>query len=255
MYVRDYLSSRILVSPEDTPVGAEAVWVSIQSRILPSLIEGCIYRHPRASSDSFQYLADPLRHMNLRGRPLYVLGDLNDNLLAANSKLLKIIDSCKLHQQIKTPTRITAQSSTLLDVIRASNLDSVVSSDTLPAPIADHDMVTVTINISKPKLLEQEKTFLCMVNYSKEKFCEILYRNSSILDCIRSTDDVDLQVEIFNSVFISCLDMVAPITTRAMTRPPAPWICNTLIEFMKIRDNLRSLLKSDRGNITLYIQY
>lgn len=94
-----------------------------------------------------------------------------------------------------------------------------------------------------------------MVNYSKENFCDILLRNSAVLDNIISTDDVDLHIEIFNTILKSCLDQVVPIANRVMTRPPAPWITDTLKESMKVRDNLRSQLKIDRGNIALESQY
>ena len=186
---------------------------------------------------------------------MYVFGDLNDNLLMNNSKLKKIIEACGLSQEISKPTRVTPQSSTLLDVLITNKTESIITSDCLPSTIADHDMVISKIDISKPKRTKIYKTFRSMATYDKENFCDALLSSLDYLNEITLTDDVDEQVNTFNTIFNSCLDRVAPMTTKCINRPPAPWIDKDIKDNMRYRDDLRSQLKIDRHNIQLNNEY
>ncbi len=68
------------------------------------------------------------------------------------------------------------------------------------------------------------------------------------------TDDVNKQMDIFNDVFIYCLDMCAPFVTRVVKGKPIPWMTAGIREAMKDRDNLQRELKIDTiqgyGNVT-----
>lgn len=109
--------------------------------------------------------------MFLRKKHVYRFGDLNDNLLANDSKL---VDACRLFQLISKPTRVSPQSATLLDVIITNNKENTVYYDCLPSTIADHDMIISKINISKPKRPKVMKTLRSMVTYTKDNFREAL---------------------------------------------------------------------------------
>ena len=76
---------------------------------------------------------------------LYILGDLNCNLLNGDSRdtqaLVDLYCSCNLSQLIDTPTRITKSSKSLLDVILASHANRVQKSEVIQCSIGDHDVV------------------------------------------------------------------------------------------------------------------
>ncbi len=72
---------------------------------------------------------------------------------------------------------------------------------------------------------------------------------------ILRTDDVDRQVDIFTSNFISCLDACAPYVTKEIKRPFAPWMNGRLQEAMKVRDDIRKQLKFVRYNVALQEHY
>ncbi len=96
----------------------------------------------------------------MRKKTIFLLGDLNDDLLQSNSKLSRIIKNNKLLQVIGKPTRITPNSATLLDIVIITNKPHIVlSSDVIPHYVADHDLITITINIRKPKILNHLKNF------------------------------------------------------------------------------------------------
>ncbi len=48
------------------------------------------------------------------------------------------------------------------------------------------------------------------------------------LDKILHTDAVNRQLCIFNETFIECLDLCAPIVTKEIKRPYAPWFADEL---------------------------
>ena len=53
-------------------------------------------------------------------------------------------------------------------------------------------------------------------------------------------DEVDDKVDMFNSLFINCIDTHAPVKKVKVTRPPAPWIQDPVIkELQRTRNNLR----------------
>ena len=235
--------------------GIEDLWIKIQCRKLPSIIIGCIYRHPKAPSDSFDYITDVLRIMCLRKHPFFVLGDLNDDLLQGNSKLSHIIKNNKLTQIIDKPTRITSTCATLLDVIITNKPDLVLTYDVIPNPVADHELITTTINISKPKFSPIIKTFRDMSLYDKDILCGEILNETHVLRGILNTDDVNAQVNSLTSVIIKSTDICAPMVTRKIRRPPAPWITDEIRGIMKERNVAQNDLKINRLNPLLRNHY
>ncbi len=62
------------------PQGIEDVWLSVQSCTFPSVVVGCVYRHPKAHVETFAYISDVFTLVCLKNKPLYILGDFNDDL-------------------------------------------------------------------------------------------------------------------------------------------------------------------------------
>ncbi len=69
------------------------------------------------------------------------------------------------------------------------------------------------------------------------------------------TDNVDTQVNIFNDTFNQCLNTCAPLVTKVVRRPFAPWINNNVKEAMSHRNEIQRKLKQDRLNRTLQEEY
>ena len=93
----------------------------------------------------------------------------------------------------------------------------------------------------KPKHTPELKTFRSLKNYTKELFCTYLRNHIHLLDGILQTDDVNEQVFILKTVMNTCIDAIAPMVTKEIYRPPAPWISTEIKEAMKNRDHLRNI--------------
>ena len=156
---------------------------------------------------------------------------------------------------INKPTRITPTSSTLLDVLITNRKESVLDIEVNPSIVADHEQISFCINIKKPKREQVIKTFRCLKNYSAEILCNLLLDQTFVLNTIFNTDDVNIQVGIFNNTFNNALDKCAPIVTREIKRPKAPWINDDLKLEMIERNEIQKRLKEDRFNEDLNSEY
>ena len=91
VYVKDHLKVKEIKNCNERQEGVEQIWLSVQHRYLPSFIIGCLYRHPKASADSFNYILDAFKNILLRNKSIFMFGDFNDNLLNSGSKMIKLI--------------------------------------------------------------------------------------------------------------------------------------------------------------------
>ena len=119
----------------------------------------CIYRHPNGNITHFneQYLK-VLESIN-KNETSVIGGDFNIDLLHYNKNTIGEYLTINLENSftpcIALPTRITAQSATLIDQIfvkfSAKKLQTKVSSGNLFCPISDHLMNFVLLGISSKK--------------------------------------------------------------------------------------------------------
>ncbi len=129
--------------------------------------------------------------MRIRKTNVLILGDLNDDLLSNNSKLSRIIKNNKLTQVIDKPTRTTPTSAILLDVAITNKNNIITTDDVTLQVIADHDLISVTVHVTKPKHQPVKRTFRHLGGYGKLKLCSLRLENSQDMNKILITDDVN----------------------------------------------------------------
>ena len=249
LFVREHLKVSIITPDIDREEGVDDILVQIQHRTFASFIVGCVYRHPKAKVSSFTYLSEVFKLMCLKNKPIFIVGDFNDDLFMRGNNVTKIISNLNLKQVIDKPTRITPFSSTLLDLLITNKKDMIVSS------IADHEMLLIVLDIVKPRPKLPTITYRSRKNYSQDIFCNLLLNESSTLNNVWNTDNVNTQVEIFTETFIKCLDVCAPVVTIELTRPAAPWIDDNLKTLNTEKNHLQSELKNNRSDFALSDQF
>ena len=250
IYVKDCLKGAKIKIDNPPCQDIQDVWVKIQLNHLPSIIVGAMYRHPHATSDSFDYIHEILQTLAIENKAIFLLGDLNDNFLDRQSKLQKIVSILNFSQMIEKPTRITNTSSTLIDVAITNSKEKVLTAEVQACHVSDHELISITVNMSKPKHKEETKTFRSKKDYSQETFCNILLDKIDRFNEILKTDDVNVQEDIFSTNFTSSLDSCAPIVTKTITRPPAPWMTDEIKSEMAHRDRLKERLHFQYNEIT-----
>ncbi len=137
-----------------------------------------------------------------------------------------------------------------MDVVITNTPDSVLTSEVVPHPVADHDLVSVTVNISKQKRPRDFKFFRDLSQYDSDTLCALLLDESDELNTIFNTDNVNLQVNTLTTILNKC-----PIVVKEIHRPPAPWLTDEIRQVMTTRNIARQNLKLDRSNPVLQTEY
>lgn len=150
-------------------------------------------------------------------KPIVLLGDLNCNVLNENSpehKALKdFTTEMNLNQFIKSPTRVTNSTQSLLDIILVSSNSLVRRSGVLNTTISDHLPVYVELKLKSPRYPHHYITVRSYKNYSPSLFIIDLASNSHSLLTIFNYDDLNTKLNTFNQIIKSTLDTHAPIKT------------------------------------------
>jgi len=104
------------------------------------------YKPPNSPPDLFNDFENLIGNFDGSNRELYLVGDLNTNLLPGvadgnSSKLINICEIFGLSQLITEPTRVTAQSQSLIDLCITNTPDKIVRAGIMPLGISDHSLV------------------------------------------------------------------------------------------------------------------
>ena len=124
-------------------------------RSMPFLV-GTWYRPPSSPRELLNLFEDTIDRIDAGNSELYLLGDLNCNLLVQNPDantfdLLNILDIYDLTQLITELTRITAISKSLIDLCITNYPEKVTFSGVLPLGISDHSLVYIIRKSACPK--------------------------------------------------------------------------------------------------------
>lgn len=138
----------------------EAIWMELIVKSQKLLI-GCVYRPPKEKTfvSNFRKIAESFCHRS----NILLLGDFNIDMSAENEPrqtrdFKQALYELNLSNIIKTHTRITNRSKSLIDLALSSDTDKVHHCGTYPLGLSDHDLIYVTIKINKertpPKLIK-----------------------------------------------------------------------------------------------------
>lgn len=123
--------------------GVEAIWMEVHSKGKTMLVCN-IYRPPNSSAAAMRDIACTIEKAAMERKELVVMGDLNCNMLTQNSDsdhLLLIAQENNLTQLISEPTRVAANSETLIDVLLSSEPNAFTNTGVLPLTGSDHLMI------------------------------------------------------------------------------------------------------------------
>ena len=145
-----------------------------------SFLVGCIYRPPDGSRylprDFDKIFEQILIAVNSLSIETIILGDLNVNYLKQHSgkELKNMIALNGFKQLIKGPTRITAESSTLIDVILSNNESSIAKTDVAALSLSDHDIIGCVRKLNHQQFSPRTITCRNYTNYNPNSMCEEL---------------------------------------------------------------------------------
>ena len=91
IFIRDSFNVKSISLDTDRVDGVDDVWIQVQHKKFPSFIIGCVYRHPGAKAPSFYYLSKVFKAICLKNKPVFILGDFNDDLFIRGNSMIKLI--------------------------------------------------------------------------------------------------------------------------------------------------------------------
>ncbi len=149
----------------------ETLWVEISGKNLPHTLVCNFYRPPQSRKHFLDVFESQIEKATESGLPIFLLGDLNVDLLNTTTnpyaiEVSKLQKSFDLTQLISTPTRVSCNSSTLIDHIYCSNVDNVIEAESHPCPISDHNIVYCRI-ISTTEVNRKPTSVRFAHNYKK----------------------------------------------------------------------------------------
>lgn len=229
---------------------SEQLWISLNLKGKKYSI-GIVYRPPKGHVVSFiETLENSISELIPTCDSILVAGDMNINLLSPNIRSVELFNdfiiAYNLNQIISEPTRITGTSSSLLDVIMVSE-DVVVNSVTvndLHTEISDHCVTACRINKIKEKKSSKLVTFRDFKNFNDNNFSAFLQNIN--WDHIYNLTCTNTMVEYLTQKIIEVFDIFAPICTKRVSKPPAPWLTDTIKDMIKIRDRAYARFKKSK---------
>ena len=146
LYVRDSIQASRMTDLE--VVELEVIWLQLNLLKRNHLV-ACVYRPPNSTPAFHQLFEEIIQKATTYCTPLIIMGDVNMNYLEQDnwnvSKLIESTGNLQLYQMVPQPTRITASTSTLIDLIFVNSLISKITKSVKVIDIgySDHSLVTL----------------------------------------------------------------------------------------------------------------
>ena len=219
----------------------ESLWLQLNCR-RPFII-GAIYRPPRgATGPATDDLHYQLTCILSRGKPCYVLGDTNFDVLrpkkAGVTSYLRLLNELSLSQLITSPTHPGSHPS-LIDHIITNQPDLTSNACVRPCDISDHDLIMTTVTAAKIRQRPKEITIRSTRKLNRDALClDLLLSDWSQIEAAGSTTD---NWNAWLSVWDQIIDRHTPLHKVKLKHQSYPWLEDDDVRAaMEARDKARA---------------
>ena len=243
LYINENLSPCMI--NDNTCISSESVWVKVKVKY-GYIIIGSIYRPPNSPVSYHDYIINDLDFISSFNYELIIMGDLNydcydkhNQSYVCNAKIKTLEIMYQLKQIINKPTRVTAEFSTLIDVILCTD-HFQPSSSVLHISLSDHYPILANFALHKSK--RPTKT-IKRRNYNNLNYTEFicdLYR-SDILNSIYNCTDVVKAWTLWKNEFLSICNAHAPIREYRIKNVYNPWFSKEIQNLIYERNHSHKL--------------
>ena len=248
-YVRDSIESTNCTSPD---LQLEMLCLKIKQKNSMPIMCATVYRPPSEHVEWYTQFEQEVEKLSTENDILVFLGDFNVDELKSN-RLKDLMVLYGLSQQISSPTRITKDSSTLIDHIYTTDSFGSQKSGVMPFGCSDHHLI-YTVRCCFRKKHEEHST----IQYRRFKDVD-LQELSTDMDkvpwsCIEAFDDVDDVWSTFRNLFFDVIDRHAPMREKRVKASPAAWINDSILNEMHHRDylHLKAIRTKEEADWTLF---
>ena len=252
-YIRNDIAFNIMdaISTGDT----ESLWINLLIPRSKPIVVGVLYRPPKNNLfiEKLSNILDTLK----KDDEIILLGDMNICLLRKSPLAKKYIDLLSLHgfsQLIKEATRVTPTCSSLLDHVGCTKENKISQSGVIDLGISDHYFTFCTRkNVRLAIGHHRTNDIRSMKKYTEESFNLQL----SVVDWSRITvrTDVNEAWSIFQHVFISNLNMIAPLTRIRIKQRSETWVTKEILSLIQERNIVYKKWRKRAKDEKLYKRY
>ena len=147
---------------------------------------------------------------------------------------------------IRSPTRITNDTQSLIDIIAVSNPAAIKDTTVVPFGIADHELIGCVRKINHIKF--QTETIKCR-DYKSYDPVELRNHLASIdWNIVFECTDVNRAWVIFGDILSTAFDKFAPMITKRVKGKCSPWLSADIKFHMNIRDRLMRRARKSKVN-------
>lgn len=242
LYVKNTIKAKRINLPSE-PEQPEVCFVEITIGTSKIAI-GEVYKSPLIPYGVFGQLHETLAFLTSRYTHILIMGDFNVDHLKKNTPALNflntnLVDPFALTQVIENPTRITENTSTLIDLVLTGAPENIKTTGVVDVPgISDHSLVYFSYALKKPKYRPKMVTRRDLRDFKEESFVQDVAETA--WDDVYNAKDTDEKSQVFERKLSSLLDKHAPFKTFRVTRPPAPWLTQEIKEQMDNRDRYKN---------------
>ena len=209
----------------------EAVWVETKINH-ESLLVGSFYRNPRSQVNYWELIEEGISKVDRTQTKFIILGDFNDDALPHPSQhMIDILNGYQLKQLITSPTRITNNTATCLDLVITQSPDIIKTVEILPPFCSDHSVPCAVLK----QLVHRQSSFQRLIfNYDQldqEKFVELLGNEN--WNEILTNNPIDDASNIFTDKFMSLAKQCMPSKLVTIRPRDAPWFNTELKQLIK----------------------
>ena len=234
--------------------GCEDQWFKVQfSGQRDNYIFAVIYRHPWDNADIFlNALDEKLQKLNKKRSKVILMGDINidlNNESSLKSQYMHTIESNAFSNLITKPTRVTADSETIIDHLLTNDTESVITPGVFLYKLADH--YAIYCIVSNPNFKDVNKrhnlfTFRNFHSVDGTKFRNDLESSLTplILDAINSLlthSSLDQNINRLVTAISEVIEKRAPLQTASRRRKriqSKPWLTKGLLISIKTKQAL-----------------
>lgn len=241
LYIKDNLQFKVRndINRHDTTI--EHLWIEVKNtRKVPFLVGVC-YQPSSAPADKEIWIDKMdllLSHITTSWKgAIIITGDTNintyNNKSLVTTRYIQTLNNHGFQQHINQPTR---NGDKTIDHI-ASNVNHILADDVIPCDeISDHDAPYVIVNIRKQRFVPRYKFIRRESNIDINAFKGDIEKLP--LNLVYSVECPEEKLNIFNELFVSCLNEHAPLIKTKITRPPAPWLKDLNIDQLQRERNV-----------------
>ena len=187
-----------------------------------------------------------LTHVLCREHPIYVLGDLNWDVLQPSKpgvqQYLDLLHNLSLSQLITTPTRSAPSAPpSLLDHLITSHPGQCDSTRVVTSHISDHDLIVTRVTGTRIRRAPRSITVRSTRHLNKDHLClDLLTADwSSIYEAMAPSEKYGAWLTVWDSV----INQHMPFTQIKVRNSPCPWVSHgdeDLRQLIRDRDSARA---------------